>query len=405
MGVEGQGWIHDSTFQEVDIETGELLFEWRAADHYAVNESLYPIGSAGRSPEEPFDFFHINSIDKDDEGNYVVSSRFMHTVTSISAATGEILWVLGGKRNQFKDLSDGKATDFKWQHHATLQKDGMISIFDNAKYKKWYTEIWDHGEISRGMLISYDTANMTAELVQEFANPTLRGAPQQGSMQVLKSGNVLLGWGYHGAYTEYSPDGEVLCDTHINPSITFNFGFVHSYRAFRAAVWVGQPKTQPSIYMQSGDGRVYVSWMGATEVDRWVLQTANEVSADESDFVDVSTELKDGFETMIESPEGTYRYLRVAAVDDKGRVLATTKIISANLKASSSGGRVLAIIAGCCIGCLVVMGLLTRKKLGRAFKTGEYRSQLTFWPKSRCSRFVEEDDRILKSELEPLHDG
>ncbi|EXJ68896.1 uncharacterized protein A1O5_07828 [Cladophialophora psammophila CBS 110553] len=34
FGIGAQGWIYDSVFQEVDIETGELIFEWRASQHY-----------------------------------------------------------------------------------------------------------------------------------------------------------------------------------------------------------------------------------------------------------------------------------------------------------------------------------------------------------------------------------
>ena len=35
----GVGWIHDSVFQEIDVETGELLFEWRSLDHIAPSFS------------------------------------------------------------------------------------------------------------------------------------------------------------------------------------------------------------------------------------------------------------------------------------------------------------------------------------------------------------------------------
>ena len=89
------GWIYDGLFQEIDIETGELIFEWRASDYYDVEESYYPLDLKGTSPsaQDAYDYFHINSIDKHPNGNYLVSSRYMHTVTCISP-DGEILWVL-----------------------------------------------------------------------------------------------------------------------------------------------------------------------------------------------------------------------------------------------------------------------------------------------------------------------
>lgn len=404
LGVKGEGWIYDSMFQEIDIDTGELLFEWRASDHFAINETNFPIGSTGQTPEHPFDFFHINSIDKDEAGNYVISSRFMHSVSCISAKTGEILWTLGGSHNQFTDISDGRATDFRWQHHATLQKDGTISIFDNAKYMKWHEELWDHGEISRGMLISLDTDNMTAELVQEFVNPTMRGVPQQGSVQILEeSDTALVGWGYHGAFTEYSLEtGEVLCDTHINPSITFNFGFVHSYRAFRATTWVGKPKTQPAVSLRPRDGRAYVSWMGSTEVDHWVLQTADETPTDDLKFTDAAIAVKDGFETSLEVPRGTFKYLRVTAMDREGQILATTKTISAN-KNTASSGHVFAILAGLIFGCGLFLALICHKGLRRCFKAGKERWQSKSWPFRRGSRSMGQG-KATKFELEALYD-
>ncbi|KAG9706504.1 hypothetical protein KCU86_g5163, partial [Aureobasidium melanogenum] len=331
LGVQGRGWIYDSLFREIDIETGEIVFEWRASDHFATNDTFYPIGSAGQSPEAPFDFFHINSVDKDGSGNYIISSRFMHSIACISTGSGEILWTLGGRNNNFTDLSGGRATDFSWQHHVSVQANNQLSIFDNANYRKWHEKLLEGSEISRGMIVQLDMENMTVELVQQYMNPGSRGTPQQGSMQVLDSGNVLLGWGYHAEYTEYSPDGEVLCDTHINPSMLFPFGFVHAYRAFRASSWIGRPNTQPDVYLDPKDGVAFVSWNGATQVSQWILQIATATSNDELSFVDVIKANKDGFETQIEVPDGDYDYLRIVAVDKTGAVLASSRIVTANI--------------------------------------------------------------------------
>lgn len=39
------GWVIDASFQEIDIGTGEVLFEWRALDHVALNETYNYLGS------------------------------------------------------------------------------------------------------------------------------------------------------------------------------------------------------------------------------------------------------------------------------------------------------------------------------------------------------------------------
>lgn len=39
------GWVIDGIFQEIDIQTGEVLFEWRSLDHVGLNETYNLLGS------------------------------------------------------------------------------------------------------------------------------------------------------------------------------------------------------------------------------------------------------------------------------------------------------------------------------------------------------------------------
>ena len=50
----------------------------------------------------------------------------------IDHINGEVLWNLGGKLNEFTDLSHGAAMDFSWQHDACWHNDTIITLFDNA---------------------------------------------------------------------------------------------------------------------------------------------------------------------------------------------------------------------------------------------------------------------------------
>jgi hypothetical protein len=65
---------------------------------------------------KPWDFYHINTVDKVPSGNYLVSGHFTRSMIYISGTTGEIHWRLGGKRNNSQDLSNGAATKFSEQH-------------------------------------------------------------------------------------------------------------------------------------------------------------------------------------------------------------------------------------------------------------------------------------------------
>lgn len=367
LGKGKDGWIYDCLFQEIDLATGTLLFQWRSSDSYPVEESYAPfIGNEGSSPSNAWDYFHINSIDKDPEGNYYISSRYMHTITAIKS-DGTIKWILGGARSSFTDLSTGAAS-FTWQHHASWHANNTITVFDNGASRDVET-----AKHSRGLVIQLDLNEMSATLTHALIHPTKCLSPSQGSIQILppsegQSGNFFVGWGHSAAYTEYSPDGEILCDVHFAPPIFFNFGWVKSYRTFKAP-WVGKPTTPPDVALSNG--AVFVSWNGATEVVSWRLEGSEGLW--DGDFVAIDQMPRSGFETGIILPAGAPAYLRIMALDARGVVLGCTKTISSSSPSASgasswfclSTALVLVVVAGC-----VWAGWRWREGLRRALCVG-----------------------------------
>lgn len=321
IGGPAQGWIYDGLFQEIDIESGDLIFQWRASEHYDVKESFGKMSGHGGSEDDAWDFFHINSVDKDDKGNYYISSRYMHTITCISPA-GQILWRLGGRTSDFSDKSLGAASNFTWQHHVQWYPGNILTVFDNGA--------WDNNvasaEYSRGLKIQLDLEEMSATLLQDYVNPTGVLAHSQGSVQIRPSGNVFVGWGHTAGYTEFSADGKVLCDAHFGSSAFFGWGWVKSYRGFKGD-WVGKPRTQPSIAMNLGwrSTTVYASWNGATEVKHWRLERAS--TTHEGDFTEIRTVKKTGFETQLEMMSNVDGFVRMAALDANLEVLGYSEIL------------------------------------------------------------------------------
>jgi hypothetical protein len=333
--VDGEMW--DCIIQEIDIESGKSVFEWRASEHHALTETYRGIPN-----DEAFDWYHINSIDKDSKGNYLTSARYTHTVTYISGETGEILWVLGGKRNNFTDLSGGKATDFLLQHEARWQDDhNSITIFDNGAEDGHIV-----AEYSRGMRVAIDEKAMTATLLNEYINPNKIHGVSQGSLQVLSNGNVLLGYGNAAAMTEFARNGTVLCDVHFAPRDLFGSGDVQSYRIYKFD-WVGHPITKPDVRLlpristipesaaspvvlktPSGGKSLFVSWNGATQVTHWVLEGTESLSGgeDEIEWEKVETVSKEGFETQLVLEEGDPKYIRLVGVDSFGTALGKSDV-------------------------------------------------------------------------------
>ena len=316
MGRPVEGWIIDSIFQEIDIESGELVFEWRASEHFDSTDSYATNPFAGYRQGTPFDFFHINSVEKDSTGNFLVSSRHTHTITTVDGKTGEIIWVLGGERNEFKDLSNGEAITFSWQHDArwVSEEEGILTLFDNGEAGPLHID----APYSRGMMLKLDVANRTVELLHEYISLEQTRTPSQGSVQVLpETNNVFVGWGHSAAFSEFKTDGTLVCESHFGASWYYWWGRIVSYRAMKTTQWVGTPEHSPAAKIHGFS--LFVSWNGATEVAAWELQGATE-ERDEFHVVDVMNKM--GFESSFVLSAGTfYTHYRVAALDREGRVL------------------------------------------------------------------------------------
>ncbi|KAI8633607.1 Arylsulfotransferase-domain-containing protein [Xylariaceae sp. FL1651] len=307
-----KGCIRDVGFQEIDLETGKLLFEWRWSDHWNITDVIrLPSGTEG-SPETPWDPFHINSVQKDSAGNYLVSARHTSTIGYINGHSGEFIWKLGGKQNMFKDLS-GAATGISMQHHARFLKENYtLTLFNNGVIPG--TSEYQ----TKGMVIDIDVQAMTAKVRQEYLSPHKIGSESRGSMQILDNNRVLLGYGVNAGWSEFSMEGDLLCDVHFGPESGFGSEEILSYRVLKRK-WVGRPKTPPNIVHRGTD--VYVSWNGATEVATWALL---EGDADLSNYVPLVSVLKEGFETRIPIPTNlTTSSVRAVGLDSHGAVFFT----------------------------------------------------------------------------------
>lgn len=316
-----RGYIWDSLFQEIDLETGELLYQWRASEHFDFGQSYDHMKSA--SEREPWDWFHINQVEKDAAGNYLMSSRHLRTIAYISGETGEVLWQLGGKANSFQDMSGGKATSFIGQHDAHWAPDGnhkAITLFDNRADWTYHTE-----HLSLGTRVELDFEQMTATLGAQYSN-SQSGliSVSQGSYQTLPNGNVLLGYGNNGVLTEFAANGTVLCDAYFEPASDWTSGNVQSYRNMKFN-WTGIPTTKPSLAVE--DGALYMSWLGSTEVRQWLLQHS---SAQNGTFRELLTVPKNGFETRLELTTEDLRvrqFVQVTAIDKTRRILAVSEAV------------------------------------------------------------------------------
>src|SRR5215218_1730421 len=305
VGGPKAGTVLDGIAQEVDIESGEVIFEWHSLEHVGLDESH---ADPPKNPRMSFDYFHINSIDIDHDSNLLISARRTSTVYKVDRQSGEILWRLGGKKSSF-EMDPGTQT--RYQHDARRQSDGTLTIFDNGSVKK--------DDRSYGIVLELDEEEMSATLVRRYPHPEGRLVGTQGSVQVLPNDNVFIGWGSNPLFSEFSRDGELLFDAAFPPE-------VESYRAFRFP-WVGHPSDEePAIAVEAGSAdelRLYASWNGATEVASWQVVAGS--SPDKLEPVGSSAP-KAGFETAIRV-NTSEPYVGVEARDGSGRVLGTSRAV------------------------------------------------------------------------------
>ncbi len=109
VGGAKNGAVWESVVQEVEPDSGHVLFEWNSLDHVPVSETMAkPTGGA-------FDYFHINSISLDGEDELLVSARNTWTIYRIDRRSGKVISRLGGTKSDYT-LQSGAA--FAWQHHS-----------------------------------------------------------------------------------------------------------------------------------------------------------------------------------------------------------------------------------------------------------------------------------------------
>ena len=306
IGGPVAGQLVVGVVQEIDIPTGKVLFQWRSDDHVPLTETNMPqVTAAGN-----VDYFHLNSIGVDLDGDLLVSARHTSTVYKVDRKTGQIKWRLGGKQSDFKL---GPGATFNYQHDVRRHADGTLTIFDNGASVPGAPGV---EPFSRPLRLALDVKSMTASLVGQYLPPQGRSTWAMGNLQQLPGGGAFVGWGTFGAFTEFTAGGAVCFDA------KFGDGSV-SYRAFRFP-WVGRPTGRPAAAARSNGGSttVYASWNGATEIASWQVQTG----AGAGSLKPVQTAARTGFETAI-PVAAAGAYVAVAALDSSGKVLGTSQAV------------------------------------------------------------------------------
>lgn len=317
FGGPFNGAIIDSAVQEYNLKTGKLEFSWDALKHI-------PLGDSQESLISPWDAYHVNSIDLQPDGTFVVSMRNTWAVYKVDIKTGKIIWTLGGRHSDFKFKSDSTNSpnyaEFQWQHDVRVYPGNLMTVFDDhcCQITGGGTYVASNYD-SRGLVLKLDLANHTVAPAstfpagnpgQYYQTPFHANPDYMGSIQPLAGGNEFVGWGSKPYFTEFTPGGKVVLDGLLPGSDL-------SYRA-TVQPWVGLPLTPPSGAVRGKT--VYASWNGATSVAAWRVLAGG----DPNSLMPVAHAARSGFETAIPVP-GSYHTFEVQALDAQGRPISASK--------------------------------------------------------------------------------
>lgn len=306
LGGPSRGAVYEGIVQEIDVATGRLLFEWRSSDHVSPSESYeaLPIDSG-----KTYDYFHINSVALEPNGNLLISARNTHAAYEVRRSDGAILWRFGGKRS---DFSFGPGATFRWQHDVRRHPDGTITMFDNE------AEHFNKRQ-SRAIVLKVDWKHRRATLLHRYRHRPPLISTSEGNAQLLPDGHMFVGWGSQRFVTEFARDGKTLLDLRIGSYR------VRSYRAYRDP-WTGHPTNKPALAAMRGRSgtTVYASWNGATLVSSWRVLAGPVAGRLERVHEAPAT----GFETAIRV-DSRASVFQVAALDARGNVLRVSNPVRA----------------------------------------------------------------------------
>lgn len=340
-------WVLDNCFEELTLD--EDVFghpvgaSWCATDHISLDENpnrekFVAEGKGnGKTPDRAWDYVHFNSLDKTSDGNYLVSARHLDTIFLISGANGEIIWRLGGPNSSF---AIDEADTFARQHDARSLNSTHISLFNNANDGSTLTD-----NPSAALILALDTTTMTAQKTASYGliPPTTNAqrndfiaSPGMGNLQLLPSTNhALTSFGRSAAVAEYGPSGGAplfYADMLAPPAlpaaqqqwaVTNYRSTLHPTSAWGAA----QPAEPPALWTYARTPTnimtFYVSWNGATGVDRYRFWVAKER---DGGFSFAGSREKMGFETNMTI--GSARPWAFAeALDGEGRSMGNSSVV------------------------------------------------------------------------------
>jgi hypothetical protein len=180
---------------------GTVEFRWKSWSRFSA---AYEDTAVTKSD---VDVDHANAIAIDpSDGDYLVSFRSLSAVVKIDAQSGDVIWQLGGKQNQFTFVGDPLG-GFQGQHSVRVMPNGNLMLYDNGQAHV--------PQESRAVEYKLDLAAKTATMVWQYRHTPAIFTNVTGSVERLANGNRLVAFAWAGVVDEVDRSGNVVWEASI----------------------------------------------------------------------------------------------------------------------------------------------------------------------------------------------
>lgn len=202
--IDVGGWmgtIGSDCIDELDPDTGEIVWEWKSHEHIDPLTHYCPIcintlwgGKRDWTHGNTAQYYeHLEAI--------LYNPRNLDTVYLISYPQGEILWACG----KYGSFGQGL---FSHPHDPCLLPNGNLLMFDNGNHREPHQ--W-----SRALELGIDPANEEAWVVWEYReNPDFFSASMSDANR-LPNGNTLITDAWQGRILEVNPQAQKVWEVTI----------------------------------------------------------------------------------------------------------------------------------------------------------------------------------------------
>ena len=301
-GGQPDAVVEETIVQEL-TPSRDILLEWRAWDHLDIRDLDVSL------TDNHIEFTHMNSIAIDKDGNLLVSQRNLNEITKINRSTGDIIWRLGGKNNDFS-FSGDPFNGFSRQHHIVVLGNGNFTLFDNG--------VKHSPQISRAVEYQINASSKTATLVWQYRNSPDIYSSSMGNVQRLPNGNTLINWALEGLpkLTEVTPSGAKV----------FEMDFQSAKRCYR-------------VYKYDWAGVAYAPYLVAEPKLNYITLIFNKFGDSQVSYYNIYAKLENQSYSIIKTSDQPFAHLR-SELPETGNYSFKVTAVSNGGKESSASNEV-----------------------------------------------------------------